>query len=214
MSGLDEHNDQELEAYLRGDSEISRRYHAVADEQPPAELDHMVMAQARAAERNEWRDSKSFPRHSRAQWGAPFAAAAMVLVSLALFRNASVHPEREAVQAEESGEVIVSVATSFDMPADEVRQSRSASPTGPIAAIMSAKSSAMEQERLRKADVDPLRRHGGAQADAGLSAEQLWLETIRKLRVEGKDEDADALLQRFLKVYPDYFERHPDVKRP
>jgi hypothetical protein len=173
-TGPDDSNDGELEEYLRGGSEVSRRYRAAANEAPPAELDRMVMVRARAMERTEWLENKSFPRRSRAQWALPFAVAATVVVSFAIFHDVSMHPQR---MPEEPAQIIVPVATSFD------------SPAGPVAA----------------AAVRPA---------AELPATQLWLETIRKLRAEGKDEDADVLLERFLKVYPDYFEHNPEVKRP
>ena len=65
--------EKDLEEYLSGGTEISRRYRALNREEPPAALDRAVLARAGG--------------RRRSRWAAPLALAATILVSFAILRE-------------------------------------------------------------------------------------------------------------------------------
>jgi len=90
MSGPDLNSDQGVDDLLAGRSELSRRYRAGSSaEQPPAALDQRVLAQAAAAVGHRVKVAP-LPARSRARWMVPFAVAATVLLSFAIFREVGV----------------------------------------------------------------------------------------------------------------------------
>lgn len=89
MSAPDPNLDKHVDDLLAGRSELSRRYRAGSTEQPPAALDQRVLTQAAAAVGKDARIAP-VPTRSRARWMVPFAVAATVLLSFAVFREAGV----------------------------------------------------------------------------------------------------------------------------
>ncbi|NIM29025.1 MAG: hypothetical protein GTO67_14140 [Gammaproteobacteria bacterium] len=78
MSGK-ERDDEWLDEYLEGDSELSRLYRDGADEQPDARLDARILAEARRAVSTRRRVVHSpFARH----WLVPASLAAVLVLSL------------------------------------------------------------------------------------------------------------------------------------
>ncbi len=84
-----DHDDKDLVDYLGRRSDISRRYQSSANEEPPAELDRAVLAQARAAVKGASSNVSRLPVR-RTRWMIPFAVAATVLLSFAIFRDAGI----------------------------------------------------------------------------------------------------------------------------
>lgn len=84
-------DDKDVDDLLAGTSDLSRRYHASAasgsDEEPPAELDQAILAKARAAVQSTQGNVAPLPVRSRAKWAVPFALAASVLLTFAVFRE-------------------------------------------------------------------------------------------------------------------------------
>lgn len=97
-------SEDELQALLSGESELSRRYREQSDEQPPAQIDAAIMASARWAvgadsrrtgsRRFGWRRGSTTGRGgSFMRWGAPLAMAAVVVVAVALTITIERDPE-------------------------------------------------------------------------------------------------------------------------
>ncbi len=86
-------DDKDLEDLLAGRSDLSRRYRASnavdSQEEPPAELDRAVLARARAAVQSTPGTVTPLRSRSRPQWVVPFALAASVLLTFAIFREGS-----------------------------------------------------------------------------------------------------------------------------
>jgi len=101
-------SEDELQALLSGESELSRRYREQSDEQPPAQIDAAIMASARWAvgadsrstgsRRFGWRRGSTTGRGgSFMRWGAPLAMAAVVVVAVALTITIERDPELDRV---------------------------------------------------------------------------------------------------------------------
>lgn len=86
-------DDKDLEDLLAGRSDVSRRYRAAksADplEEPPADLDRAILAKARAAVELPPATGSSLPPRHRIRWAVPFALAASVLLTFAIYREGS-----------------------------------------------------------------------------------------------------------------------------
>lgn len=266
MSAPDPNLDKHVDDLLAGRSDLSRRYRADSTEQPPADLDRRILAQAAAA---VGKDAKvvPLPARSRARWMVPFAVAATVLLSFAIFREAGVGTgvalreeagpvtlpapveaplaeaqtqsqfmedrsaaERRSVEAEsaESAKVLTDAAPPAPAPVAPpppvVTPPVALQPPEVAVAVSEAPATnaiqGLANPRSPPARPSPAARAGAiaaAQQDASaasaISVED-WLRDIRKLRTAGRNEDADAALENFLKAYPDYFERNPGVARP
>lgn len=226
--------DKELEDYLSGRSDLSRRYKAMSAEEPPAQLDRAVLEKARAAA--EEGASKVAPFRLPARWVVPFAAAATALLSFAIFREVDVttavatrqspapvmapmeaeplqeeRPAANAIGDKESADVVESEAskmTSAREPERDLRKDAASASSG--AAALDSLSS-VEAYAPRSAIS---RKREEAKAAAELRTPEAWLEGVRKLRAEGKQTEADAELKHFLEAYPDYFEKNPHLERP
>ncbi|MEQ1581759.1 MAG: hypothetical protein ABL964_14305 [Steroidobacteraceae bacterium] len=89
MSTPDE--DKDLEDLLAGRSDLSRRYRASSaagsQEAPPADLDRAILAQARSAVASPSATVSPLPVRNRIRWAVPFALAASVLLTFAIFRE-------------------------------------------------------------------------------------------------------------------------------
>ncbi len=84
-------DDKDLREFMNRDSDVSRRYRSLAIEEPPADIDRAVLAQARAAVKVSPPEVTRLPARRRTRWMVPFAVAATVLLSFAIFREAGVN---------------------------------------------------------------------------------------------------------------------------
>jgi len=102
----DDQEDRELEAYLKGDSALSKTYQALAEEEPSARLDRVIMAKARRA----------LPRRGAhhpfaLHWMVPVSLAAVLLIGIGLvslipyesdvFAPKGLSPESDTVSPDE-----------------------------------------------------------------------------------------------------------------
>lgn len=86
-------DDKDVDDLLAGRSDLSQRYRAsnAGDSQqgPSAELDRAILAQARAAVASPSATVSPLPVRNRVRWAVPFALAASVLLTFAIFREGS-----------------------------------------------------------------------------------------------------------------------------
>lgn len=234
--------DQDLEDFLAGKSDLSRRYRGT--EQPPAELDRAILAKAHAAVEGKQPKVVPLPRRNRARWMVPFAVAATVVLSFSIFREAGVETgvvlqeaqppavraefleERES-KAEPAADASVAneaAAVMLDQaPPPPPLPAAPAPPPQPVTTppvalqppeIAIATSEAPARSGLQGLSA-PRQRVGALSAPAAAEvAAEDWLRDIRTLREAGQNEEADAALENFLKAYPGYFEQNPTVTRP
>ena len=91
MSGPEYEYDAEFEAYLRRRVRLDRRFRAFDRLEPPAELDRIIIRQAREA----IQVPANAPAFRTPKWAAPMALAATLLVSFSLLLDVGL---RQAVQ--------------------------------------------------------------------------------------------------------------------
>lgn len=77
---VDKKDDQALNEYLRGDSDLSRQYRAVQKDMPPEHLDNAIRAAARKSAGTRPRLLPSFMQ----QWGRPLKYAAVIVICVSL----------------------------------------------------------------------------------------------------------------------------------
>ncbi|MDR2216382.1 MAG: hypothetical protein LBE59_11165, partial [Nevskiaceae bacterium] len=84
---MSEPTEQQLDEYLKGDSQVSRRYRELGDVEVPASLDRLVLNQAAEAVKRPARSVRP-ARPAWMRWTAPLAAAAsLVLVVSVVFQT-------------------------------------------------------------------------------------------------------------------------------
>src|SRR5690349_8841815 len=84
-------DERELDDYLRGSSDVSRRYRSIANEEPSAELDRAVLAQGRAAAESKSKVVR-FSRRSAVRWFVPSAVAATVVLTFSIVHETGIAP--------------------------------------------------------------------------------------------------------------------------
>lgn len=89
-------DDKDLDDYLRGESELSRRYRALSQEEPPAALDRLILEQARARNAGDTSNVAPLRRGGAKRWAVPFGLAATMLLSFAILRERGVQTEVSA----------------------------------------------------------------------------------------------------------------------
>jgi len=109
--------ERELEAYLAGETPVSKRYGQLADEQPPAELDARILAAAQTelkvvAMPGRWR-----------RWGAAVGIAATVVLALSLVLQFAIEPMQQAMTRKVADEPAVSAPMPARDPAAAAHQS-------------------------------------------------------------------------------------------
>ncbi|MEK7191231.1 MAG: hypothetical protein AAB153_02935 [Pseudomonadota bacterium] len=180
-------DDRLLDEYLRGDSLLSRAYRETGREEPPAHLDAVILAQAKAA---------AVPRRSgKPRWFMPLSLAATVVLSVGVVLLMS----REGVAP-------VPMETPLPMPVAPVP-----TPTAPAAPAVIKKAPVVTP----KATVTPKEVPAVTPKEAPRfeprevvippkKSLETWLAEIEALRKAGKHAEADAELAKFRQRYPDY----------
>jgi len=81
-------DEQQLEEYLRGGSDVSRQYRQLQSSDVPAELDRLVMRQAQEAVKSRPAKSRTWVR-----WAGPLALAASAVLVVSIVIESGVHKE-------------------------------------------------------------------------------------------------------------------------
>lgn len=193
---MTEPDDQDLDTYLAGDSEISRGYREANDESAPDALDDAVLEAAHEA-------AVSRRRH----WVVPAATAASAVLAIGIALKL---PYGGADHVAEPAKPVATDTSSPKGQADETGQgSTTPSQTPRYASEPDAAGS--DKEGLRAGSDDQAfmasrsetdRAEPAAQADARPPA-GAWLRAIQALREAGRAETARSELRAFRNVHPD-----------
>ena len=198
MSGVDE----EFEDFLKRRKTVFERS---KDElfEPPAELDRVVLRQAREAIKPE----EPMRVFSAPRWTMPIALAATLLLAFTIMFQAGM-PQKQEPKAEVT---VQNVADTVSPPAAEAP--REAAPPAPVVARSAVVEAASRERGTAGASMDaaPAAAPAAPSADApGWRRDpKSWLAEIERLRSAGDDARADAELaeykrqQRAYAVAPD-----------
>lgn len=210
---------------MTDDGDISRRYRALAREEPPRHLDDAIRAAARRAVGT--RPAPLVVPTGRQRWYFPLAAAAVIVLAVAV----TLHVERE----QPGEEIVTAPAATADKPKLEQpssapqpeRRRRTESPPElqkapePVPTLPPAPPPVATQEPAPvagaaarpaptpKASAQLRRFDEGARGVPSLSASALqapeqWLQGIADLRKQGMHDEADRSLAEFRKRHPGY----------
>ena len=148
-------DDKDLEDFLNRRSDVSRRYRSsegiAANEEPPAELDRAVLAKARAAV-SAPSNVRELPVRNRTRWMVPFALAATVLLSFAIFREAGIQPGVGLREAD----VPVSAPATLEAPVESDQAAMDSS--GELAAVIATAVPDLAAESARKTELSASNR--------------------------------------------------------
>jgi hypothetical protein len=182
------------------DPDLSRRYRALAREEPPRHLDEAILAAARRELR---------PR--RARWYVPLAAAAVLVLAVAVtlqIEREQPADESVAVQERQEPEQALAQAEKPQAPKAAVEQPQEAKRELRDSARADSQYAAKPEPAPPAAASAPLRREKlSAAFEAGnftYASPEQWLQGIADLRRQSRDEEADRQLAEFRKRYPDY----------
>lgn len=194
---MTEPDDQDLDTYLAGDSEISRAYREASDESAPEALDNAVLEAAQEA-------AASRRRH----WVVPAATAASAVLAIGIALKL---PYGGADHVAEPAKPVATDTSSPKGQTDETGQGATTpSQLQRYAGELDASDANIKHLQGDLSDAEAVtasRAENGsgepaAQADARPPAEA-WLRAIQALRKAGRDETARAELRAFRTVYPD-----------
>ena len=188
----DPEHEKAFEDYLSRRAGISPRITDPEGLEPPAELDRIVLANAREAIR-----IRNAPAPFRfARWAVPFAAVATLVLSFAVLLHLGLLSPRVTREVRK-------IETDLDMaqPPQEASAEVAADSAAPSPAVAANAAAApatapAEPERVAKR---------AKQEDP-----KTWLKRIEALRTQGKASEADRELETFRKAWPDY----PVPKQP
>lgn len=171
------------------DPKVSQRYRELGAEEPPRRLDDAILA----VSRRRWR------------WGAPLAAAAVIVLSVAVTWHMRVEEPDPYGYTASAPEEQKAKQEPVDQPRDAPGARPAAPPPEAAASRMEERTS---EERRRPAA--PVAGARAPQADALFSKQlaeeppEKVLERIAEMRKQGRHEEADKALDEFRKRYPDH----------
>ena len=204
-------HDTEFEAYLRGNSDVSRTYRQLRGAQVPPQIDKTLAEHARSvhtAARNTLRDFNRPVQH-RPSWFAPFTLAASVMLCAAVLLAIAFDPHVRKT-GEDSVRMVPAVAARGDRPALHAAPpsaAKGAQNEGPLELVPRL----FESRRLFTSDPPNSRdKHvEGAQLppmpiEVIRKDPQEWRARIERLRKLGRTAEAERELREFQKVFPNY----------
>ena len=204
--------DPEFDAYLRGNSEVSRTYRRLRGAQVPADLDRTLAEHARSVHtspRNALREFNK-PSLNKPSWFAPFTLAASVLLSASVLLAIAVE-ERSRKSGDDTVRMIPAVAAH-----DDRTYRHAPPPMAPRTPPPGSRSAEVvprlfESRRLFTSDPPNSRDlHVEGALLPPMPVEvirkdpQEWRARIQQLRAAGRDAEAARELQEFNKVFPNY----------
>ena len=204
--------DPELDAYLRGNSEVSRTYRQLRGAQVPADVDRKIARHARAVYTTPHNTLRDFnkPLLNKPSWFAPFTLAASVLLSASVLLAIAVD-QRTRKSGDDSVHMIAAVAAHGDrsyLHAPPPVAAHAPPPGGRSAEVVPR---LFESRRLFSSDPPNSRDIHVEGAPLPLMPVEVirkdpreWQVRIRQLRKLGQDAEADRELQEFHKVFPNY----------
>jgi hypothetical protein len=172
--------------------------------EPPAELDRIVLTNAREAIRIR----SSPPPFRFARWAVPFGLAATGVLSFAVMLHLGLLSPKATREVER-----IEARLHLEQPPQQASVEVAADSAAPAPAANSGATTAAapaEQERSVKraeADAAAAGTRASAQAKAAPAEKeepQAWLKRIETLRAQGKAHEADRELDAFHKAWPDY----------
>lgn len=214
-------DDHEFDAFLARESALQHRWHGASTEEPPAQLDARVQAEARRAVGARPRLSAA---PSPGRWRLPLAAAATVLIGttlgLMLFERDAHVPEaaheRPAPAATAEPGAFQAPAAPGAFPAPAATSMPGAFPAPAAPAAPRAASDAADRrpapapgEELPRTRVQPFSGQAlsppaaKARADSEQIDIEAWLERIRALRRAGRMQEAEQSLRAFRLQHPE-----------
>lgn len=169
-------DDRLLDEYLRGDSALARAYRETGREEPPAHLDAVILAEAKAA---------AAPRRGgKPRWLMPLSLAATVVLSIGVVLFMS----KQGVAPEPMDTVPVTPAPAVKEKTPMVTPKAAVTPKE-MPAVTPKEAPRFEPREV----VIPPKK-----------SPEAWLAEIEALRKTGKHAEADAELEKFRQRYPDY----------
>ena len=204
--------DPEFDAYLRGNSEVSRTYRRLRGAQVPADIDRKLARHARAvhtAPHNTLRDFNT-PLLNKPSWFAPFTLAASVLLSASVLLAIAVD-QRTRKSGDDSVRMIPAVAAHSERPYLHAPPPIAAHVPPPRGRSAEVVPRLFESRRLFTSDPPNSRdkKVEGAllppmPVEVIRKDPREWQARIQHLRKLGQVEEADRELQEFHKVFPNY----------
>lgn len=188
----DPEHEKAFEDYLSRRAGISPRPADPEDLEPPAELDRIVLANAREAIRIR----NSLPPFRFARWVVPFGAVATLVLSFAVLLHLGLLSPKATREVQK-----VEAQLGLEQPQQQMRAETASDSAAPAANVAAAPAtSAAITAAVPAAPPSPERATRRALAEDP----KVWLKRIETLRAQGKASDADRELEAFRKAWPDY----------
>ena len=224
--------DQELQDYLDGDSSLSRSYRQEGSEGPSSQIDDNILAAARREAKSK-PHSVINPFGSQWMVPASLAAALVVAIGLVMtLEDETGMPllEPEAVQEQVMEEDRIDVRKSVEGEAirKKAPAARARKETKPASQLKPAADRAYQMEesetpaaapvpsrlvapkkKLRQQSESVAPAEGKASTAAGVAADkettrEQWLIQIKDLIQQGRQDEANKLIEQFRERFPDY----------
>jgi hypothetical protein len=204
--------DPEFDAYLRGNSEVSRTYRQLRGAQVPAEIDRKLAGHARVVHTTARSTLRSFetPLLNKPSWFAPFTLAASVLLSAAVLL-AIAFDHRTHKGGDDSVRMIPAAAAHGERSYLHAPPPTAAQVPPPGSRSAEVVPRLFESRRLFTSDPPNSR---DKQVDGALMPlmpvevirrdPREWQARIEHLREAGRHAEAERELQEFNKVFPNY----------
>jgi hypothetical protein len=173
--------------------EVSRLYRRLPREEPSAELDAAIRAEARSAV--EVHPAPLVPPTGRRQWYFPVAAAAIIVLAVAVTWH---------VEQEQPDPVVAPVPAA--PPAQAPKKEEAPGPRRELTRERMARNDSASETKpaAPPAAASGILSAPQAETRAKVESPEAELERIAELRRQGQHEEADKALAEFRKRHPDY----------
>lgn len=194
-------HDKELEAFLQRRERFSQRLAALDQEEPPPELDRIVLARAREAIQL----SQPTPMFRPTRWALPASLAAglvlsfVVVLSLRLSTEPQAPPLVTGIAEDSTSEAVVNAEIFREPALSDV----------PVRVLSDEPRPTPAPQEARRLSAPPA-------AASPPPAEPIdgWLKRIDELRAQGKTAEADREWKAFREAHPDHPRVRAEAARP